>query len=229
MTESTNHGPIEKPGSTSKQFPSIVAYNLSYYRGIKNKTQAQLAKEAGITTRTYSSLEAGTGNPTLATLSSLASRLEITVNRLLSLDLVKTSLHFQTFKKQFKEKFETHPLAASLRDLDGVIHYRNAIFRTIFPMQEDSDGKIDLVKALPENARDILLGQLASERMGLVNPYVNFGFNSQTKEKMIFRFYPCLIYGTEDSERLVAIYMTSIQGDSQSNYHQFCQKLIECL
>lgn len=61
-----------------------LARNLKQLREARGLTQAQVAKLAGVPRPTWSSLESGGGNPTLAVLIKVANALALTLEELLS-------------------------------------------------------------------------------------------------------------------------------------------------
>ena len=62
----------------------VVAANLRRLRGDQGRTLSELARASGIAKATLSALEAGKGNPTIETLSSLATALGVPFGDLLA-------------------------------------------------------------------------------------------------------------------------------------------------
>jgi transcriptional regulator with XRE-family HTH domain len=63
---------------------SVVAANLRHLRGEQGRSLSELARASGIAKATLSALEAGKGNPTIETLSSLATALGVPFGDLLA-------------------------------------------------------------------------------------------------------------------------------------------------
>ena len=62
----------------------VVAANLRRLRGAQGRSLSELARASGIAKATLSALEAGRGNPTIETLSSLATALGVPFGDLLA-------------------------------------------------------------------------------------------------------------------------------------------------
>lgn len=71
-----------RPGSP--HISENLARNLKYLRERRGMTQGGLAELCGVPRSTLANLETGSGNPTLAVLSAIASALQITMEELLS-------------------------------------------------------------------------------------------------------------------------------------------------
>jgi len=208
----------------------ILSFNLKLLRLERGLTQNDIAKMSKMTVRTYQSIEAGSANPTLSTIQALSNALEITSSRLISLDYFRLNQEINEFTKKFSEKFEKLDIAINIRTLDGKIIYRNDKFKQTISFPAERDGSVDLLKLLPNGAKEILRCQMASERSGLATPYVNFGNYTKTNERLYFRFYPCLILPLKGrSPILTAVYATEITEDSYKNYFKFCNYLISCI
>jgi transcriptional regulator with XRE-family HTH domain len=208
----------------------VLSYNLNFCRSELGMTQNELARKARITVRSYQNIEAGKGNPTLRTVGALAEALQLTSSRLLSLDRYRlTRESVDECLTKFAHLFEDLKIGASIRTFDGVLLYRNKKFKDQFNLAEDKNGHVDLLSVLPSGAKEILRNQLSSERRGFNAPYVNFGNDAQTGERLYFRFYPCLILPPKGRDPLFsAMYMTEISQDSHSHYYQFCKTLLKC-
>lgn len=63
---------------------AVVAANIRRLRGEQGRTLSELARASGIAKATLSALEAGKGNPTIETLSSLATALGVPFGDLLA-------------------------------------------------------------------------------------------------------------------------------------------------
>ena len=63
---------------------AVVAANIRRLRGEQGRTLSELARASGVAKATLSALEAGKGNPTIETLSSLATALGVPFGDLLA-------------------------------------------------------------------------------------------------------------------------------------------------
>jgi transcriptional regulator with XRE-family HTH domain len=61
-----------------------LAHNLAALRQARDLTQTDLAKAAGLPRSTVTNLESGAGNPSLASLSTLADTLQVSIEELLA-------------------------------------------------------------------------------------------------------------------------------------------------
>ena len=214
----------------SKPISMTLAHNLRFYRAERGFSQQELCKLAKLTTRSYQTIESGRSNPTLATIDALAGALKVTVNKLLSLDIIKLDQSTESFINAFKKVCDKAPIACSIRSHDGIIHFRNVHFKKSLALTEESNGTVDLLKILPPAGKEILRTQLASERRGLAIPYVNSGIDEITGEKLHFRFYPCLIYPVKGRVPVFSVmYMTEISEDCENHYYEFCRLLLKSL
>jgi transcriptional regulator with XRE-family HTH domain len=66
------------------RLPENLANNIKYLRERRGLTQGRLSGLCGVPRSTLANLETGSGNPTLAVLSAIASALQITIEELLS-------------------------------------------------------------------------------------------------------------------------------------------------
>lgn len=73
--------------------PGRLGANLRQLRGLRNLTQLQMAKLAGIPRATWAHLESGEGNPTLAVLSRVASALQVTTEELIARPRAAAEFH----------------------------------------------------------------------------------------------------------------------------------------
>lgn len=64
--------------------PQLVARNLRRFRQERGLSMSALAQRAGVSKQTLSSIEHGTGNPTVETLGILSAALDIPIRRLLT-------------------------------------------------------------------------------------------------------------------------------------------------
>lgn len=62
----------------------VVAKNVRRFRGERHLSLGELARRAGISKQTLSTIEQGDGNPTVGTVASIASALGITVRTMLT-------------------------------------------------------------------------------------------------------------------------------------------------
>lgn len=207
----------------------MLSFKLKLLRSERGLSQNDVADMAKMTLRNYQNIEAGIGNPSLTSIYALAEALEVTTCKLLSLDYFRLNYSIDEFVHEFDVKFKNVKVAVNLRTLDGKIVYRNDKFKKALILPEEKDGTVDLLSVLDTGAREILRNQLSSERNGMTSPYVNFGYDAVSKEKLYFRFYPCLILPPKGrSPIMTAAYMTEISEDCQKNYFLFCKHLIEC-
>ncbi len=72
------------PADLSRTLSSNLAANLRFQRERRRLTQSGMASLCGLPRSTIAQLESGSGNPTLAVLSSLAGALRITIEEILS-------------------------------------------------------------------------------------------------------------------------------------------------
>ncbi len=70
--------------SKSRDLPENLAKNIKYLRERRGLTQGRLSGLCGVPRSTLANLETGSGNPTLAVLSAIASALQISIEELLS-------------------------------------------------------------------------------------------------------------------------------------------------
>src|SRR5215831_3543854 len=63
---------------------SYLAQNIRQLRQNRNQTQEQLSRLSGVPRPTWSNLESGTANPTVAVLAKVAAALQVPVEELIS-------------------------------------------------------------------------------------------------------------------------------------------------
>lgn len=103
-----------------------IAYNINYFRTKNNFTQEQVAKSAGISVRTYHSIEAGEGNPTLDTLSRIAGMFKTSVVALLRLCYININqTNIEEFFNSLKIKFEDYNGLVMYRTIEGEVIWGN--------------------------------------------------------------------------------------------------------
>jgi len=73
----------QSDGMPFEETSANLARNLRDLREARGLSQAQMARQAGVPRATWSHLESGSGNPTLAVLLRVASSMQITVEELL--------------------------------------------------------------------------------------------------------------------------------------------------
>src|SRR5215813_2982883 len=69
---------------TDDMIAGYIAQNLRQLRQSRNLTQEQLARLSGVPRPTWSNLESGTANPTVAVLAKVAAALQVPVEELIS-------------------------------------------------------------------------------------------------------------------------------------------------
>jgi transcriptional regulator with XRE-family HTH domain len=70
--------------ASSPQLSDNLSKNIKYLRERRGLTQGRLSKLCGVPRSTLANLETGSGNPTLAVLSSIAIAMQISIEELLS-------------------------------------------------------------------------------------------------------------------------------------------------
>lgn len=79
------HGPGSSPAGEGTVTPAAaLASNLKKLREARGVSQSQIARLAGIPRATWSNLEAGGANPTLAVLAAAAGTLQVSIEELLA-------------------------------------------------------------------------------------------------------------------------------------------------
>jgi transcriptional regulator with XRE-family HTH domain len=82
----------KEPGRTASTLGVVVSQNIKRVRRQRGISLTELARQAGVARATLHQLEAGTGNPTLETLNSIATLLGVTLGDLVT-DLQPADSH----------------------------------------------------------------------------------------------------------------------------------------
>jgi transcriptional regulator with XRE-family HTH domain len=75
---------MPEPSPTSDDLAARLGANLRQLREARGVTQQQMAKLAGLPRATWTHLESGTGNPTLAVLHRVATAFQVTLEELIA-------------------------------------------------------------------------------------------------------------------------------------------------
>ena len=70
--------------SADRDLPACIANNIRQLRDVRGLTQVQMAKLSGLPRATWSNLESGTANPTLAVLHKVALALQVSMEELVA-------------------------------------------------------------------------------------------------------------------------------------------------
>lgn len=214
-----------------EQVKKTLAYNLKFLRKERELSQAALAKAAGLSFRLVQEIEAGKGNPTIESITSLARAFRCTAMRLLTLSHLRILESDTKFIACFKKEFQSASICVSLRNLDGVALWVNERTRKLLGAQRiENDEPFEIAELFTEESRGILRMQLNAERRGIVNPYSIFYVNPTTRERYYLRCYPTLILPrTGRAAIFSSVFVTEIDRECEENYYEYCRALFNCV
>ena len=148
-----------------------LAHNVKYLRGEAEISQSVLAHRSNISFRLVQEIEAGKGNPTLATIGALARNFKVTTPRLLSLSSIRLSIPEENFLGNAKKIFISFPLPIRFRTPDGVVFFENTESAKIFGNDSENFKPFDLLSDIASvESRSILRIQLMAEHQGKAFP-----------------------------------------------------------
>ena len=206
---------------------SNLSLNLKMYRETLGLSQNEVAAKSGISSRLYQQLEAGEGNPTVETLSHLATSLKVTPCRLLQLSSVRTKLSASQFFSKFKDTFADVEYAVGLRDRDGNRMWTNIASKTDLVSKALGAAPIGMDDSTSIEAKGILRNQIVCEREGIVYPYTNFNTDSSSGEVLYFRYYPTVVIPEKGrSICCTALYFCDPISDNEQNYYEYSIKML---
>ncbi len=179
----------------------------------------------------YQQLESGSGNPTLETLTKIATALRITVDRILRLDHLPLKDDESTFCSRFKECFDAVRFGVGMRTTRGNILYANQFLSQVNAIEQmdlaNGSGTVNLFQVLTGAAKETMRNQLNSETRGFVAPYLIY-LDMPNGERSFLRCYPTVLYPAKGEHgNLVTIYATSPERDCQEHYFDYCQLLLK--
>jgi transcriptional regulator with XRE-family HTH domain len=210
-----------------KKLARVLAYNIKQARQQKGYTQAVVAHKARLSLRQYNKIEGADANPSIQTICSLSTVLDVTPDELMRVKKNKTELSYEQYQEEFKAKFKNAEFGAGIRTLTGVVLWGNKATEDM-GLSEKEDGKpVELLKVMKGVSAEILKFQLFCEQVGLITPYTNFITDKVTGDKTFIRYYPTLILPEDGNQPyFVALYITTPESDSQAGYYHFCDKLL---
>ena len=213
-----------EPTTSSK----ILAYNLKHLRSAQEATQEEVVHSMGISARTYQDLEAGTGNPTLETLSHLSRYFRSPVSALLRLNSIRLTGSEVEFFSKIKAVFLDEELGFLIRSFEGFALWGNRVIAKV-ANHDVTTTPLNLFDIKSEEARGILKAQIEAEKNGIIQPYLNTS-KKPSGEVIYFRIYPTLVFPRLGTNPLFsATYMTTVESDTEARYFRFCESLLKCV
>ncbi len=101
-----------------------LSERVKYLRGLRQMSQAELAKTSGVSQATVAQIESGRKDPSVTTLRKLAAALDITVGVFFSSNNVHV-FDMARLRRKYKKPEELNPTV--YRALDQVIRYAKDI------------------------------------------------------------------------------------------------------
>lgn len=214
-----------------KWVSNTLALNLRHLRNESGLSQKELAKKFGLSHRAIQDLEASKGNPTLETLHILAAGFKVPIPSLLALDKLRLVEGDSHFLDRYKKIFNTADIAVAVRNLDGVVIWRNKKVDRVAQWKPSETTPLDLLdhhSPISPETRQILKQQLIAERHGVSLPYTVTILGARGRECTLLRCYPTIVLPYKgNSPYFTSVYLTPVSDDCTWNYYEYCNRLLE--